>query len=170
MTQKTLSRRPVSTQSTGSLALAWGKDSNQGPRSENQDAVIVVAPRDPQIARKGVLMVVCDGVGGAQGGRLASEIASTVAYRTYYEDPGTDVRAAIDTAIRTANAAVKEEASRIPAIASMATTIVATVVLGNVLYVGHVGDSRAYLFHADGQIERITRDHNWVAEQVERGS
>lgn len=169
MTSKTLSRRPVSNQPNGALGLAWGKHSHQGPRAENQDAVIVVGPRDPQIARKGVLMIVCDGVGGAQGGRRASEIASTVAYQAFYADPSPDPRVSIDNAIRKANAAVKEEAARNPAIASMATTIVVTVVVGNTLYVGHVGDSRAYLFHADGRNERITRDHSWVHEQVERG-
>ncbi|MEO6061938.1 MAG: protein phosphatase 2C domain-containing protein [Thermoflexales bacterium] len=169
MTQKTLSRRPVSNQPNGALGLAWGKHTHQGPRAENQDAVIVVVPRDPQIARKGVLMIVCDGVGGAQGGRRASEIASTVAYQAFYADPNPDPRMSIDNAIRKANAAVKEEAARNPAIASMATTIVVAVVVGNTLFVGHVGDSRAYLFHADGRNERITRDHSWVHEQVERG-
>lgn len=129
----------------------------------------MVGPRDPQIARKGVLMIVCDGVGGAQGGRRASEIASNVAYQTFYADPSPDPRVSIENAIRKANAAVKEEAARTPAIASMATTIVVTVVVGNTLFVGHVGDSRAYLFHADGRNERITRDHSWVHEQVERG-
>ncbi|HQV26916.1 MAG TPA: protein phosphatase 2C domain-containing protein [Thermoflexales bacterium] len=169
MTQKTLSRRPVSNQPNGALGLAWGKHTHQGPRAENQDAVIVVGPRDPQIARKGVLLIVCDGVGGAQGGRRASEIASTTAYQAFYADPSPDPRVSIESAIRKANAAVKEEAARNPAIASMATTIVVTVVVGNTLYVGHVGDSRAYLFHADGRNERITRDHSWVHEQVERG-
>jgi protein phosphatase len=162
MTSKTLSRRPVSNLPNGALGLAWGKHSHQGPRAENQDAVIVVGPRDPQIARKGVLMIVCDGVGGAQGGRRASEIASNVAYQAFYADPSADPRVSIENAIRKANAAVKEEAS-------MATTIVVTVVVGNSLFVGHVGDSRAYLFHADGRNERITRDHSWVHEQVERG-
>jgi len=169
MTQKTLSRRPVSNQPNGALGLAWGKYTHQGPRAENQDAVVVVGPRDPLIARKGVLIIVCDGVGGAQGGRRASEIASTVAYQAFYADPSPDPRVSIDNAIRKANAAVKEEAARNPAIASMATTIVVTVVVGNTLYVGHVGDSRAYLFHSDGRNERITRDHSWVHEQVERG-
>jgi protein phosphatase len=169
MTSKTLSRRPVSNLPNGALGLAWGKHSHQGPRAENQDAVIVVGPRDPQIARKGVLMIVCDGVGGAQGGRRASEIASNVAYQAFYADPSADPRVSIENAIRKANAAVKEEAARTPAIASMATTIVVTVVVGNTLFVGHVGDSRAYLFHADGRNERITRDHSWVHEQVERG-
>lgn len=169
MTQKTLSRRPVSAAPAGALTLTWAKATHQGPRAENQDASVVSGLRDATIARKGVVLMVCDGVGGAQGGRRASEIASTVAHQAYLDDSGTNPLTAIGNAIQKANAAVKEEAARNPAIASMATTIVMASVIGNTVYIGHAGDSRGYIFRADGRNEHITRDHSWVGEQVARG-
>ena len=58
-------------------AIQWKVGTHQGPRKDNQDCVIAAVPGLPAIQAKGVLLVMCDGVGGEEGGHIASQAAAT---------------------------------------------------------------------------------------------
>lgn len=136
-------------------------------RSSNQDRFIaqVIETRAGPV----VLLAVADGMGGAAGGEVASAHAVDELLRVVHEaDPAEDDAHTLMTAIAAANRAVFSHARRDPALYGMGTTLVAALIRGQRLVVGHVGDSRAYLIRG-GSIRRLTADHSWVAEQVRRG-
>ncbi len=109
------------------------------------------------------LFAVADGMGGHQAGEVASAIAID-ALRSGLQDGRP-----IDEAIVDANTAVVTRASGDPALRGMGTTLTAAV-LGDdqVLVIGHVGDSRAYLLR-DGELGQLTVDHSVVAELIAAG-
>ena len=110
------------------------------------------------------LYAVADGMGGHQGGEVAS--------RTAIEALRAAVASgrAINDAIRSANSAVLEKASGAPDLEGMGTTLTAVVAPegSDTLLIGHVGDSRAYLVR-DDRLERLTEDHSLVEELVREG-
>ena len=123
--------------------------------------------------------IVCDGMGGAAAGEVASMIASRAFLEALApakeESPRTatpDIR--LDAAIRQANQVVYEAAGRSAALEGMGTTLVALLFqpaagkLGASLTLAHVGDSRCYLFRA-GTLILLTHDHSLVEEQVRLG-
>ena len=138
-------------------------------RKENQDAYAV----REEMASGHTVCVVCDGMGGAAGGKLASRIAVT----TYLEelekvlsasmDPG-QLREASSYAVSLANRAIQAAAGESPEYSGMGTTLVSAVVYGGGAVITNVGDSRAYHI-AGGEITRVTRDHSLVQSMVERG-
>ncbi len=121
------------------------------------------------------LYVVADGMGGAAAGEVASKTAVEVlddAFSLYAKQlsDGTavvPVGVLIDKAIRLANrrvfAAAQSEGRR-----GMGTTLTCIAILDGRAYVGHVGDSRAWLFR-NGTIYQLTKDHSWVEEQIDLG-
>lgn len=148
--------------------ITWFADTNQGPRAENQDAVLATNPTDSvRLNAKGVLLVLCDGVGGESGGQRASRLASQVAFNAFYADPSAPPQA-LQAAVEQANTAVQTEAANDASVKNMASTMVLINLVDNRLFTAHVGDSRAYLLR-EGALSALTKDHNWVSEQVERG-
>ena len=145
----------------------WGITDVGLVRRENQDAYAVESRNGFDIC------VVCDGMGGAAAGKLASEIAVR-AYRealgeTLQEGMDLDaVQAAMAAAASQANRAIREEAARKPEYAGMGTTLVSAVSGKDGIVLVNVGDSRAYRITAEG-IQRITRDHSLVESMGERG-
>jgi protein phosphatase len=112
--------------------------------------------------------VVADGLGGHAGGEVASELAVQAAMAVLSQ-PSADPAAALAAAYEAASDAVTARAAEQPALADMATTMVAAVLLpGAGLYVGNVGDSRAYLL-AGRQLQQVTRDDNLAEELLARG-
>ena len=146
--------------------------SDKGPvRKENQDHAEAVRLR----LHRGAILLVCDGMGGANSGALAS----TLAAGTYLERlkgllSGRKKNTALvpdwmQEACAAANAAVFSRAAAEEANAGMGTTLVSAVLLGRHAEVLNVGDSRAYLIRGDS-VEQITRDHSVVADLVESGA
>ncbi len=120
-----------------------------------------------------VWAVVCDGMGGVNGGNVASMIAVDVIAKaftkSYREDAdGNSIRSMLLTALNAANTYIYEAAKEDEELAGMGTTAVAVVVKEDTAYIAHVGDSRAYLIR-DNSIEQETRDHSMVQALVERG-
>lgn len=121
------------------------------------------------------LYVVADGMGGAAAGEIASKTAVEVlddAFSLYAKQLSegasvVPVSVLIDKAIRLANrrvfAAAQSDARR-----GMGTTLTCIAILDDRAYVGHVGDSRAWLFRG-GTSYQLTKDHSWVEEQIELG-
>ena len=115
--------------------------------------------------------VVCDGMGGANGGNIASKIAvEVIGIRDSFppEHGASSVERLLASAMATANAGVYERAQQQPELSGMGTTVVAAITHGNIAYISHVGDSRIYLLR-DGVLTKITRDHSVVQELIEEG-
>jgi PPM family protein phosphatase len=121
-------------------------------REGNEDAYMV---RDP-------LFAVADGMGGHQGGEVASNLALERLERA--SDGDSDLA----DVVREANRAVFEQAAQDPGLAGMGTTLTAVRVQDERLHLAHVGDSRMYLLR-NGSLERITRDHTVVEQLVDQG-
>ena len=145
--------------------------SDKGPvRKENQDHAEAVSLRAPRAA----ILLVCDGMGGANSGALASAIAAA-AYLERLKGllHGSKKNAVIAPlwmrdACAAANEAVYSRACSEPSNAGMGTTLVSAVVVGHRAEILNVGDSRAYLIRGK-TLQQITHDHSVVAELVERG-
>lgn len=132
-------------------------------RKENQDAFIIGEGDNFAYA------VVCDGMGGANGGAVASDIAADiVAKRITVAEKSSDLKYVLLSAIDAANIAVYDKSREVDSLEGMGTTIVAAVVRDGTLYLAHAGDSRAYLFNGT-ELEQITRDHSVVQELLESG-
>jgi len=137
-------------------------------RTNNEDAARSVLPGDPEVrGRKGVLVIVADGMGGHSAGEVASRLAVDVVHRTYYDD-GDAGEATLAEAVLRANEAIYEMAQRDRALAGMGTTCTALVIRGGEAECAHVGDTRLYLVRKD-QIYRMTEDHSEVRSLVAQG-
>lgn len=132
------------------------------------------------------IFVVCDGMGGAAGGEVASHLAAeTFLAHLARREPVARVPVRISAAIQAANRAIYLQAQRMPQLEGMGTTLVgllhpnqqngngnrpseeSSAELAGVWLV-HVGDSRCYLWR-EGQLRQLTRDHSLVEEQVRAG-
>ena len=137
-------------------------------RPNNQDAFVC-----GMLTANTAFAVVCDGMGGANGGNIASSIAiRCIADRIvdeYRENatPAT-VRRLLNAAIAAANREVFEAAMEDPELRGMGTTAVVVIANAQDVCIAHVGDSRAYMV-TPTSIEQITRDHSVVQEMVEKG-
>ena len=116
------------------------------------------------------LFAVADGVGGAQAGDFASQMAMETLGEAFNNLPENfDAEQALRIAIQHANQSIFTMSSELPQLSSMATTIVALHVNGNIATVAHVGDSRVYRIEPDGTLKRETADHSVVEEEVRAG-
>jgi serine/threonine protein phosphatase PrpC len=124
---------------------------------------------------KGALLVVCDGMGGMNAGEKASEIAVNTIKTWFMPDQlGYDVTASpeaikrhIEKAIIAADAKIKEEARADKSKEGMGSTIVLAWLVGDNVYVGWCGDSRAYRFNPASGLEPLSKDHSYVQELVD---
>ena len=133
-------------------------------REANQDACAEFLTADGMR-----LLVVADGMGGHAGGEVASKTAIDAIGETFQNGGGSDPEDLLREALEAANATVYKMGSEVPDLFGMGTTGVALLVTASgAAWVAHVGDSRAYLLH-DGELEAITADHSWVAEEVRQG-
>ena len=113
--------------------------------------------------------VVCDGMGGAAGGEIASSIAVDETLHALTErDPEMPVPKVAEAAVGAANSAVFSRAQRNTNLSGMGTTLVALLVEQAQVWVVNVGDSRCYRFR-EGQLQQLTLDHSLVEEQVRLG-
>ena len=116
------------------------------------------------------LFAVADGVGGAQAGDVASQMAMEILGEAFVNlQPNGDAEEMMKIAIERANSAIYQMSSDLPQLATMATTIVALQLSGNIATIGHVGDSRLYRLDAKGSLYRETQDHSVVEEEVRAG-
>jgi PPM family protein phosphatase len=137
-------------------------------RPLNEDSVCVVVPENPDfLSAKGVLMVVADGMGGHEGGELASSMA-VERVRTDYYSGASSPGHALAAAFHGANRDVFDYARRHPDLAGMGTTCTAVAVVNGFAWMAHVGDSRIYLVR-EGSAYRMTQDHSVTMELVNRG-
>jgi len=114
------------------------------------------------------LLVVADGMGGAQGGEIASRMAVETVVEQFRAHPAGDELAALREAVETANERIHRKSVETEGLDGMGTTCTAAIIRENAIWLAHVGDSRAYLVR-DGEARQLTRDHSLVSELVARG-
>ena len=136
-------------------------------RTDNQDAYFA-----GKITDDSVFAVVCDGMGGANAGNVASELAvrhiSEYVIRSYRDGMDmTDTVKTLKNAIVNANISLYDKAVNNAELAGMGTTAVAAFVKDGTAVIAHVGDSRIYL--VNGEIKQLTRDHSVVQSLIESG-
>jgi serine/threonine protein phosphatase PrpC/DNA-binding response OmpR family regulator len=145
---------------------AWAV-SDPGSRNHNEDAFLIL-----KSSRQHVL-VVCDGMGGHAAGEVASGLAVET-IKSFFTDQEKGSPSALDgtqavyKAIESANLGIFHDAQVNPARDGMGSTCVLALLRGPNLFLGHVGDSRAYLIRGGG-IRQLTRDHSFVEEMVKAG-
>jgi len=145
----------------------YGK-TDKGPiRHSNQDAFVTGTLTDGA-----VYAAVCDGMGGANGGNIASETAARCiseyirsSYRPTMDS--FDIEKMLKNAIVSANIEIYDLSLKREDLSGMGTTVVAVVVKNGNAVIAHVGDSRAYLINE--KITQLTRDHSVVQGLVESG-
>jgi serine/threonine protein phosphatase PrpC len=133
-------------------------------RSNNEDSCghLVEAP-------DAVLFAIADGVGGYEGGEVASKMAIEITLAAYRDSPrewGAGKR--LHRAVQRANIEVYNFASTVPELRRMATTLTAVAVENGTLNAAHIGDCRLYLLRA-GKIMQMSKDHTMVGERVRMG-
>lgn len=147
---------------------SWAVTDKGKVRNQNQDAFYTYNSPEHELS----ILMVCDGMGGAKAGNVASELAIQVfkaeAKNTLPKVSAEKIPEELKRCIALSNKAVYELSRTDIDCNGMGTTLVAAVVKGNTLYVANVGDSRAYLI-SKGEIRQITRDHSLVEDMVERG-
>ena len=126
-------------------------------RRHNEDSYVCEPP----------VFAVADGIGGAQAGEVASGLAAA-ALRDNSGDGDGDMPGRVDALIQEANRRVYQRQAADAAVSGMGTTMTAALVEGDHVWIGHVGDSRAYRIR-DDSLEQLTEDHSLVAELVRSG-
>jgi protein phosphatase len=132
-------------------------------RGENEDCYIA----QPELG----VAVLADGMGGHQAGEVASRMAVDVIVSHFRSPPDRATPPdgnTIARAIQLANTAIHEAANARPDYQGMGSTVVVALFCGDHLYVGHVGDSRAYRLR-NHALKQLTKDHSVVQELVNRG-
>lgn len=116
------------------------------------------------------IFAVADGVGGAQAGDVASQMAMEILGEAFANlHNGYDNEEVMRMAIERANQSIFQMSNDLAQLSSMATTIVALHLDGNIATIGHVGDSRLYRLDAKGDLLRETEDHSLVEEELRAG-
>lgn len=137
-------------------------------RQENQDDY-----RAGELPGGAVWALVCDGMGGAKGGREASQGACNVIEKFFQEQYAQcgagQEEPFLKKALLYANRFVFQKAAHEEALAGMGTTAVCALVRSGNVYLCHAGDSRAYLIR-DGKLTQLTHDHSYVQELVDCGT
>lgn len=137
-------------------------DSRIGGRKENQDSAGL------KETKLGYLVVVCDGMGGVQGGRVASQLAvQTILETVASADNQANPSMTLIKAVRNANMAIIKEGQRNPQLQGMGTTVTALLLTPYSALTAYVGDSRIYQLRKGKKIFR-TFDHSMVFEMVKK--
>lgn len=135
-------------------------------RKSNQDFVKVFKNKSDT-----TLAIVCDGMGGHQGGDVASTMAVSHLGHNFESTDFTDTNSAhkwIEVQLKSENETILKTADRFPDLNRMGTTIVLAFAFKDTALIAHLGDSRAYIY-ADGHFTQLTEDHSLVNELVKMG-
>lgn len=137
-------------------------------RTQNQDAFQIES-----LDKNTLLCVVCDGMGGAKSGNVASTLAADVftqeVKRTWTPDMSPErLDQMLYGAVKLANFTVYDQAQQFEEFSGMGTTLVALLIQGKMAAIVNVGDSRAYMISSSG-ISQVTKDHSLVQMMIARG-
>jgi len=141
------------------LVLRYAARSDRGlVRTNNEDSVYAGAR----------LLALADGMGGHAAGEVASQLVIAALAHLDDDEPGGDLLARLDTAVRSGNSAIAAQVEMEPDLEGMGTTLTAILFDGNRIGLVHIGDSRGYLLR-DGELAQITKDDTFVQTLVDEG-
>jgi len=149
----------------------WGITDSGKVREHNQDVFKMLTNDGGDVA----VLVVCDGMGGANAGNIASELAADAFINfmgSRLDDienkTQSDIAVMMVDAVLAANTDVYEKSLQDEELEGMGTTMTAAVSIDDLVVVVNIGDSRLYHV-ANGKIKQITRDHSVVEDMIEKG-
>lgn len=153
------------------MRLSYSYQSHTGlVRANNQDAFTV----DPLADRSdAALLLVADGMGGHQGGEIASQLAvqtvraAVLAGAARWAEQG-ELEQGLAVAIERANQVILQAQREQPGHSTMGTTLTAALIWGRQVVIGHIGDSKAVFVRSDGSLG-ATQDHNVASELLQSG-
>ena len=159
-------RQPEDRRERGRTAMnVWGITDRGVIREQNQDAFAHQVLPDGR-----VLALVCDRMGGARAGNVASTMAVDIIMDEFLaEEEGARTLDSLKAAAALANRRIFQRAAGEESCAGMGTTLVAALADGEEALILNEGDSRAYHLSEEGGIVRVTRDHSLVEDLVQRG-
>ena len=140
--------------------IASGSTDIGRKRKTNQDSLFL------SVEQK--LFIVADGMGGHNGGDTASQMAVKTFPDFLSENLDLEPQILMTKSIKESNRAIKDLGEKQPSLSGMGTTIVSFYFRGQNIYIGNVGDSRAYLIN-NKMIYQLTRDHSLVQEKLNYG-
>lgn len=149
---------------------AFAKTDVGKAREMNQDYYYISNPEDQT-----QIFILADGMGGYNGGEIASKLATTSALsyiQSNFENvpkEREDILNLIKSAMEYANMVVYEKSKEDKELENMGTTLEICIIYGNKMYIGHVGDSRIYRIRKEF-IRKITHDHSYVQKLVKDGT
>lgn len=142
------------------LELSFGHATHPGQRAHNEDYIGISTPAADQLAVKGTLFALADGVSGCRNGREAAEGVVRGLAADYYATPDTwGIPYAIDKVLLATNRWLLAQRSSADS-GALATTLSALVLRGQRFYIAHVGDTRVYRLRGE-MLEQLTTDHVW---------
>ena len=140
--------------------IASGNTDIGKKRKTNQDSFYIGLDKK--------IFIVADGMGGHNGGDIASQMAVKKFPEFISENEGNDPIILLKSAIQATNTSIKNFGETKPELEGMGTTIVSFLFRGHNIYIGNVGDSRAYLIN-NKKIFQLSRDHSLVQEKLNYG-
>ena len=135
-----------------------------GKKMEDKSAYFV-APASGACGDQVTVAVVADGIGGQAGGEDASRIAIESIKQYFQSNSTSDAAKSINSAIEAAHNAILQHKGADPKLAGMGSTITLAVITADRVFVGSLGDSRAYVVRG-GAAKMLTTDHTWVQEAI----
>ena len=147
---------------------SWGLTDVGCARTQNQDAYLI-----EQLDKNTLLCVVCDGMGGAKSGNVASSLAADVFVQQVKqtwngEYSQSNVDKLLKSVVKLANFTVYDQSQQFEEFTGMGTTLVAMLLCGQTATIVNVGDSRVYYIDRVG-IHQVTVDHSVVQLMIQRG-
>ena len=158
-------------------------------RDNNEDAYIFCPDLSQQnwqmedtkrfvpLGQYGALLVVADGMGGANAGEVASDIAVHSISNSFSSeavanvvDSEQSIVGLLQEAVSLADADINKHVWDVPDTAGMGTTVVVCWLLSNRMFVAWCGDSRCYLYNPDAGLKELTKDHSYVQELIDQGN
>ena len=151
----------------GQLVFSAAFATRRGRREDNQDYACIAQPSPRDLACRGVVAAVADGMGGAKGGRIAAELCVRSFMDAFYSLAETlSIEQLLHRSLDAANRWIHAMGMRDPNLAHMATTFSALVLRGRRAHLVHVGDSRIYRLRGE-RLERLTTDHTLNAPELD---
>jgi PPM family protein phosphatase len=143
--------------------LSFGKSDPGLKRSNNEDIFLIRSEMG--------LDVLADGMGGAAGGEVASQLFAQTVLDVFSKSPGFDEEQGLEllrSSFELANRRILEQVSNNPHLQGMGCTAELLVFFDRRFVIGHVGDSRTYIYR-QGRLRQLTKDHSLVQDQVDEG-
>ncbi len=139
-------------------------------RENNEDKFEYFLPEDATtLASRGLVFLVCDGMGGHAAGQIASELTAKTFIDVYLNHPSSEPEVAMSGGVTAANRYVLDVSRAVPSRRGMGTTLSGLILLQDQAFTVQVGDSRVYRLRS-GELTMLTQDHTYIEEAIRSGA